>query len=134
LLFFISSCSSVEKDVKENIITPDNIEALKKIAKEKYKDYFELLYNTKKDFALCINKNKSDIPSPESINYFVYDLLKNKITYEGNISQGNISWISDYEIRLEEIPGIVQRSGSVVNVYILNVKTNSKTKLDSEVK
>jgi len=134
LLIGVLSCSSVEKDVKENEVDIVNIEKLKKIAEEKYQNNFKIVYNTNKDFALCIHKNKSNIPGPESINYFVYDLSKNKITYEGNIPQGSISWESDYKIRMEEIPGIIQKDKPSVNIYIFNVKTNSKTKLEREVK
>ncbi len=134
LFVTIASCSSVEKDAKANKSDTNRIEGLEKLAKEKYKNNFELVYNKNKDFVLCINKSKSNIPSPESINYFIYDLVNNKITYEGNIPKGSINWISDYEIRLKEIPGIVQRNGPVVNIYILNVETNLKTKLNSEVK
>jgi len=134
LLIGVLSCSSVEKDVKKNEVDSANIKTLKKVAEEKYQNNFKIVYNTNKDFALCIHKNKSNVPGPESINYFVYDLSKDKITYEGNIPQGNISWESDYMIRLEEIPGIIQKDKPSSTVYILNVKTNSKTKLDREVK
>ncbi|VAX28835.1 hypothetical protein MNBD_IGNAVI01-2120 [hydrothermal vent metagenome] len=134
MLIGVLSCSSVEKDAKENEVNSVNIVKLKKVAEEKYHDNFKIIFNSNKDFALCVHKNKSKIPGPESINYFVYDISKDKITYEGNIPNGSISWESDYKIRLEEIPGIIQKDKPSSSVYILNVKTNSKTKLDSEVK
>ena len=69
-----------------------------------------------------------------AINFFIYDLVNNKITYESNISKGSVSWKSGYEIRLEEIPGTIQKNMTSTNVYILNVKTNSKIKLNGEEK
>ena len=134
ILYFIVSCKSVETDKKENQLEALNTEKLTLIATEKYEKNFTLEYNSNKDFALCIHKNKSNIPGPESINFFVYDLINNKITYENNISKGSVSWQSEYEIKLEEIPGTIQKNMTSTNVYILNIKTNSKTKLDGEVK
>ncbi len=134
ILYFIVSCKSVETDKKENQLEALNTEKLTLIATEKYEKNFTLEYNSNKDFALCIHKNKSNIPGPESINFFVYDLMNNKITYENNISKGSVSWQSEYEIKLEEIPGTIQKNMTSTNVYILNIKTNSKTKLDGEVK
>ena len=134
ILYFIVSCKSVETDKKENQLEALNTEKLTLIATEKYEKNFTLEYNSNKDFALCIHKNKSNIPGPESINFFVYDLISNKITYENNISKGSVSWQSEYEIKLEEIPGTIQKNMTSTNVYILNIKTNSKTKLNGEVK
>ncbi len=134
ILYFIVSCKSVETDKKENQLEALNTEKLTLIATEKYEKNFTLEYNSNKDFALCIHKNKSNIPGPESINFFVYDLINNKITYENNISKGSVSWQSEYEIKLEEIPGTIQKNMTSTNVYILNIKTNSKTKLNGEVK
>ncbi len=134
ILYFIVSCKSVEIDKKENQLEALNTEKLTLIATEKYEKNFTLEYNSNKDFALCIHKNKSNIPGPESINFFVYDLINNKITYEDNISKGSVSWQSEYEIKLEEIPGTIQKNMTSTNVYILNIKTNSKTKLNGEVK
>ena len=133
LILFSSliSCSSVEKDIEEK---NSDLDELMQLATVKYKNNFNIEYNSNKKFALCIHKNKSNIPGPESINFFVYDLINNKITYEDNISKGSVSWQSEYEIKLEEIPGTIQKNMTSTNVYILNIKTNSKTKLDGEVK
>ena len=134
VLYFIVSCRSVETDKKENQLEAFNTEKLTLIATEKYEKNFILEYNSTKDFVLCIHKKKSNIPGPESINFFIYDLVNNKITYESNISKGSVSWQSEYEIKLEEIPGTVQKNIPPTTMYLLNVKTNSKTKLNGEVK
>lgn len=134
VLYFIVSCRSVETDKKENQLEAFNTEKLTLIATEKYEKNFILEYNSTKDFVLCIHNKKSKIPGPESINFFIYDLVNNKITYESSIPNGSISWKSDYELIIEEIPGIVQKDGPNIYKYILNVKNNSKTKLDGEIK
>ena len=134
VLYFIVSCRSVETDKNENQLEAFNTEKLTLIATEKYEKNFILEYNSTKDFALCIHKKKSNIPGPESISYFVYDLAEENITYESNISNGSINWKSDYNLIIEEIPGTIQKNIPPTTMYLLNVKTNSKTKLNGEVK
>ncbi len=134
ILYFIVSCKSVETDKKENQFEVLNTEKLTLIASEKYKKDFILEYNSNKKFALCIHKNKSNIPGPESINFFVYDLSNDKITYESNISKGSVSWNSEYEIKIEEIPGTIQKNMPQTNIYLLNVINNTRTKINGEVR
>ena len=134
ILYFIVSCKSVETDKKENQFEAFNTEKLTLIATEKYKKNFIFEYNSNKDFALCIHKNKSNIPGPESINFFIYDLSNDKITYESNLSKGNVSWNSEYEIKMEEIPGTIQKNMQQTDIYILNVITNTKTKINGDIR
>ena len=134
LLYFTVSCKSLETEKKTNQSDDLSTEHLTLIANEKFKSNFNIRYNSKNNFALCTHRNKSSIPGPESINFFVYDLINDKISYESKISKGSISWISEYEIKIEEIPGIVQKDNIMqTHIYILNVKTNSKTKINGEV-
>jgi len=134
VLYFIVSCKSVETDKNENQLEAFNTEKLTLIATEKYEKNFILEYNSNKDFALCIHKNKSNIPGPESINFFVYDLSSDIITYESNISKGSVSWNSEYEIKMEEIPGTIQKNMQQADIYILNVITNTRTKKNGDIR
>lgn len=49
------------------------------------------------------------------------------------IRSGTISWYSDYEIKVVEIPGMIQKNVDNENGYIFNLKTKSKTKLNGGV-
>lgn len=134
ILYFIVSCKSVEIDKNEKQLQVVGTEKLTLIAVEKYKKDYSIKFNSNKDFALCIHISKSNIPGPESINFFVYDLSHDKITYESNISKGNVSWNSEYEIIMEEIPGAIQKNVQHTNIYIFNVITKAKTKINGDVR
>lgn len=130
ILYLIVSCNSIETNKNDNQLRKFNFEKLAQIANEKYKKDYNIKYNTNGDYALCIHKRKSNIPGPASVDFFIYDLSKDKITYEGNIPMGIVSWESEYEIKIEEIPGTVQKNINQTYFYLLNVKTNLKTKMD----
>ena len=134
ILYFVVSCKSIETNKNEKQLEVVSIEKVTLIAIEKYNKNYSIELNSNKDFALCIHKNKSNIPGPESINFFVYNLLNDKIAYESNISKGNVSWDSEYEIIMEEMPGTIQKNMPHTSIYIFNVITNKKTKINGDVR
>lgn len=126
-MFLVVSCRSVESN---NDITVDKLE---KLAQSKFGENFSVVYNKQKDFALCISLTKSKIPNDKSLNYFIYNIENNSIFEERNIGTGSVSWYSDYEIKVIEIPGTIRKNQNQENGYIINLKTNSKTKLNGGV-
>ena len=132
LLFIIVavSCSSVDDNAKNNLNPKPDV---KKIALEKFgKDYF-LSYNSTNKFILCTDKTKSKIPNSTALKYFVYDIDNRTIIDEASIPMGNVKWISDFEIMVEEHPGTIMKNSNGRKGYILNVKTNLKTKINGGV-
>lgn len=103
---------------------------IKKLAKSKYGSNYLLISNSPKDFLLCISNKKSKIQNSEATKYFIFDIINNSIIAEEIITSGNISWHSDYEIKIVEIPGIIQKNQIKEYGFILNVKTKLKTKID----
>ena len=127
-LIFIISCTSIENDTKE-IKKID----INQIASEKFGENFSFDYNTSKEFVICRKRSKSKIVGNTPIEYFIYDFSKNEIIDESVIPLGNISWLSKYEVKIEIFPGMIQKDVQTSNGYVLNVKTNFKTKIDGGV-
>ena len=129
---FLFSCSSSESNTKETQggISKTNITQL---AQNKYGNAYTLDYNFIKDFVLCKSIAKSKIPNNSATKYFVFDIDENVIVVEDKFRNGNISWYSNYEIKIVKIPGMVKKNQMQEYGYILNVKTNLKTKIDGEI-
>jgi len=127
-LIFIISCTSFENNVDKT--KKNDIADLNKIATEKFGEKFTLDYNTSKEFVICKNRNKSSIAGNLPIEYFIYNINKNQMIEENTIPLGNISWVSKYEVKVEIHPGIIQKNVIPDNGYIINVKTNLKTKIN----
>ncbi len=128
ILIFIISCTSIENETKK-IKKID----INQIASEKFGDKFSLDYNTSKEFVLCKKIKKSKVAGNAPIEYFIYDLSNKKIIDESVIPLGNISWLSTFEVKIEILPGMIQKDVQTNLGYILNVKTNLKTKIDGGV-
>ncbi|MCF6268515.1 MAG: hypothetical protein L3J41_02260 [Melioribacteraceae bacterium] len=124
-LFFIISCTSIENTI-------DNTEKIdvKKIASEKFGKKFSLDYNSSKEFVICQNRSEAN---NSRIEYFIYDINKNQIVETNSFPLGNISWLSEFEVRVEIHPGIIQKNVQPSIGYILNVKTNLKTNINGGV-
>ncbi len=130
LIFFIG-CVSVENNI-EDLKINKKID-IRKIAYEKFGNDYSLDFNSSKEFVICRKVSKSQIVGNSPIEYFIYSVNKNQIIEENIIPQGNISWVSQFEVKVEVYPGIVQKTAQANNGYILNVKTNLKTNLNGGV-
>ena len=131
LLILIVSCTSVKKNnvgIKE--VKKLNIA---KVAHEKFGENYSLDYNSSNEFVICQNGNESMVAGNSPIKYFIYDVTNNKMIEENIIPLGNISWVSKFEVKVEIHPGMIQKNVEPDNGYILNVKTNFKTKLNGGV-
>lgn len=127
-LIFIISCTSVENNIDEIKKVDVN-----KIASERFGEKFSLDYNISKEFVICRNSNNSKVAGDTPIEYFIYDLNKSQIVEKNLLPLGNISWVSKFEVRVEIHPGMIQKNVEPNNGYILNVKTNLKTKINEGV-
>ncbi len=111
------------------LLTEINSEQAK--VKNMYKHYL-LSYNFTKEYLLVQSNIKSKIPNSELTKYFVFDLGKSSIILESSYRNGNVSWHSNYEIKIAELPGVIPKDEVADYSYILNVKTKFKTILDGE--
>ena len=131
LLYLLVSCTSVDNKIDESkTITKIDIN---EIASEKFGEQFSLDYNLSKEFVICRKQTKSKLAGNNPIQYFIYDVDKNKIIEEKIIPLGNVLWVSEFEVRVEIHPGMIQKNVESNNGYILNVKTNLKTKFNGGV-
>ncbi len=134
LLFsmLLFSCSSSEIGNKQinNMVKKVNI---KELAKNMYGKNYILSYNSSKDFVICMSNAKSKIPNNSVTKYFVFDMDKNVIVVEDKFRNGNISWYSNYEIKIVKLPGIVKKNQMQEYGYVLNVKTNLRTKINGGI-
>ena len=126
------SCTTSESSSDESKINKP-IKSLRELAKNKYGKNYTLTSNSTNEYVLSTNKPESDIPSNEIINYFVFDKKNHSIVDEDIIRNSTIKWHSEYEIIIVKIPEMVQKNKIQRNGYILNVKTQLKTKIDGGV-
>ena len=113
-MVFITACSSSEREFEKS--KPSSIE---EIAKAKFKSDYVIENNENNDFALCTHYQKTKIPGPRTLNYFVYDFTKAEISYESSIVNGKIQWKSDYKLMIEEILQDLNVSDDEWNVALL---------------
>ncbi len=106
---------------------------VEELAKDKFGENFKLIFNSKKDFVLCTSSSRTEIPNSSEISYFIFDIIGDSLVEEKIIRNGSISWISDYEIKVTEIPGMIRKNENGEMGYIINLKNNSKTKLNGGV-
>ena len=126
--FFTFSCTSTEvNDEKEK--SSINKSNLNDLAKQKFGENFVFTTNSSKQYTLY----KSGINVNMGLEYFVYDNKNKSILYEGKVPNGDVSWHSEHELKIIEIPGIIQKNSTGENGYIINIKTNSRTKLNGGV-
>jgi hypothetical protein len=132
LLILLFSCTSVENNVDKS--EKNTISNIHKIASEKFGSNYSLDYNRTKEFVICSTKKNSKVAGDSPINYFIYNNATNEIIESNTIVLGNISWLSDYDVKVDIHQGMIQRGMVSSSGYILNVKTNSKTKINGGVK
>jgi hypothetical protein len=123
------SCTSVGKSI--DTTDKSNIH---KIASEKFGQNYLLDFNSTKEFVICRKVNKSKPTTGSQLNFFIYNFATNQIIESKKIPLGNISWVSEYEIKVDIHSGIVQKNESQTRGYLLNVKTNVKTKISERDK
>lgn len=116
IIIFLYDCissesSSIDNDDKDS--SNNSPEILNSIAKSKFENNYVLIYNPSKDFVICKKVNKEEIPGYQLLNFFLFDLIKGKIIFEDRVPNGNIYWQSDHVVKIEEIPGIIQKDVSV---------------------
>ena len=101
-------------------------ENYKNLALAKYGEGVEFIFNESETHVLCLKQNKVKL-SPalpqDPLRFFVYDLQNEKIVYEDSIEDGSVNWISNSELQISIIPGIVSGDENPEDfTYIYDVK------------
>lgn len=96
-----------------------SISKMDEIARLKFTDSYEVLCNTKEDYAIVFKRHKTFGEPIPNLNYFVYSIRENKIVLEDALSGGNIFWADDYKVEATERE---QKAESPIKTYIYDLK------------
>lgn len=121
-LFVITSCSSEEKTkLQSDNSSPKS--GLKVKAEKLLGNEYSTIYNSNKDFVICLEKVDGD----NSSKFFIYDIEADSIVFRDNLINGEIKWINEYDFSVIEYPGIVKKNDqSVKSKYSYNVLRKKK--------
>lgn len=123
LIIIFASCNSIKKI--------DNAKQTEyhKIAVKKYGKDVKYMKSPKKSYVICQKVIDINSLNPNELTrFFVYDIKNRKNIYEDAISGAQLSWNSDFEIRIEKQKGIINSTEDTgKNVYIYNLKTKNIT-------
>lgn len=120
----LSSCCQKNKDI---------VDGEKKITFEEFVyqqsgKSTEIYYNKDKDYALTYVKMplKQGNTMP-TLNINVYNVSKRTSIYKTSLVRGSVKWVSNSELRLTSLPGMVSRDEPTNNSYIYNVITKHRS-------
>jgi len=107
-------------------------ENYKTLATEKYGEGVDCTFNESKTHVLCLKREKvklSPAMPQNPLRFFVYDLHNEKIIYEDSIEDGSVRWISNSELQISIIPGIISGDENPEDfTYIYDVKLQQRRK------
>jgi hypothetical protein len=131
ILVSFSCASSESSDTQEaGEISDNSKENLYLIARSRFENNFKLIYNHSKDFIICKKFNDEEISKNLLLDYFLYDLNSDEVIFEDKVPRGNIYWIDEHLVKVEEIPGIVKKGvNEPVPAYTFDVLKRKKIKL-----
>ncbi len=116
---------------KSTTSSTSSMENYRKLAYESLKvEPVQFSENSGKDFVLATYyKNESNVSDAGTLNYVIINIAEEKVLKKGVLPQGNIKWISDYELEIFSPPGIPKDHAETADDYttIYNVKTGKTT-------
>lgn len=128
VLLVIPACVSSSKPPASGKAT----ENYKTLASKKYGEGVDCTFNESKTHVLCLKQEKVKLSPaiPQNpLRFFVYDLQNEKIVYEDSIEDGSVLWISNSELQIMIIPGIVSGDENPEDfTYIYDVKLKLRRK------
>jgi hypothetical protein len=107
---------------------------LKKLSVEKFGASFHISYNNKKSFALVVKQEKSAAINPNPVlQFFIYEMEKDKIIFEESVPAGKIKWKTNNQIEVIVTPETIStEDNNKLYGYIYNVDLGTKTDLNSQ--
>ena len=130
-LFLIAACCNT-KNVSEKFNTQHP--TYKEIAKSKYENY-KVKFNTDSTYAVVysFSKKVTNQLNP-ALRFFIYNNKDEKVIFEDNLTNGNVEWINNHQLKVttepEIISGIDEKNKEMFG-YIYDTTTKRKlSKLD----
>lgn len=107
---------------------------LKKLSLEKFGISSRLIYNSDKSCSIVVKQEKSTAKNPNPLlQFFVYDLRKDKIIFEESFTGGRIKWKNNRLIEVTFTPEMISTEDSnKLYGYIYDVDLGTKTDLNSQ--
>lgn len=104
LLMFLSiascTCNLPEKNQAK--------QTYKSVAESKLGVGTEYIFNSSKNYVLCVSQAKPTAADPmPPLNFLVYDVGNSKLLYERHIAAGTVAWKSNTLLEISETPGII---------------------------
>ena len=107
---------------------------LKKLSLEKFGTSFRLIYNFDKSYSIVVKQEKSTAKNPNPLlQFFVYDMGKDKIIFEESFSGGKIKWKNNRQFEVTITPEMISTEArNKLYGYIYDVGLGTKTDLNSQ--
>jgi hypothetical protein len=119
MLLLISIACTSQKNMSSNL---DSL-----IRTELGTNEYMVSHNENGTYMLCYTSHISPQNVYQSIKYLVCDKQSNTIIHKGNIKDGSIKWISNYELEITEIPGLAEDGKTSTDyIKVINVKSYQK--------
>jgi hypothetical protein len=99
VLFFIA-CSP--KKSSDPFLEKSSLEA---IARNNFKDGYEIKYNSNKTFAAVYEEVKSVVDQGTVLRIMVFDAKNHSVIWGRKASRGNVEWESRYKLRVDYFEG-----------------------------
>ena len=131
IIFLIfCNCSSSRYVSSNNIKTNKGYQVFEE---EKIKSGYNLIYNSDSSFVIYQKSSYNESRRPQrTIDFLIYDLIKDKVIYEENIQDGSIDWLNDHVVKIVNRHGIVSQEKNASNFQIqyYDVKKNINVPFD----
>ncbi len=121
-----SNTKSVQSNQPQTLSKSQGYQAL---ATEKYGADVAFMPNASQSYVLCVQQSQPASGGRRApLNFFIYDSENRKIVFEDSQVAGRVEWLSDDQIKVHVVPGVVRgdQSGPSSNIYIYDLKTGRK--------
>jgi|DewCreStandDraft_4_1066084.scaffolds.fasta_scaffold389164_1 hypothetical protein len=82
----------------------------------------ELIYNSTKDFVLCLSKSSE--PATGRKAYLVVEVATHKTITEGSFMPGYLKWLNNDELELFDAPGMINKQeDNAFNKKIIRIRS-----------
>ncbi len=99
------------------------------VTKELGSESYTTVANERDEYLLCYTESKSPLNSYATIKFLILKKEDNKIIHRANIKDGYIKWVSEFELEIFEVPGVIETDQNIEDYKsILNVKNFIKQK------
>ncbi|NOZ47414.1 MAG: hypothetical protein GXO79_11620 [Chlorobi bacterium] len=117
----IKKTTSLQSTISKQIDTVNN--NYKNIAFQKFGNSVLYIINKTNTYVICYKQNKTSAYNPNNnLQFFVFDLLNNKIIFEDVLYNGSVNWIEPFVIKVISKPEMVKEGTSGKTGYLYNVK------------